>query len=104
MRYADYEEYLASDEWKQKAKERAKIDNHKCCMCGSSGTMNNPLECHHITYKNIYKENIFKDLLTLCDNCHKSVHIMMNRTTDKNGKRGWKDSLTLSNHVLESEV
>lgn len=106
MNYSSYEQYLQSDEWKTKARKRAEIDGYKCCMCNSSGTMNNPLECHHITYRNIYRENVYKDVLTLCRNCHRSVHIMMNRVTDSTGTRGWKDTLTLSNHVLavESEV
>ena len=104
MIYSSYPEYLQSEQWKQKVQQRAEIDNFQCCMCGSRGTMNNKLNCHHITYRNIYHEDVYKDLLTLCENCHKSVHIMMNRITDKNGRKGWKDSLSLSNHVLESEV
>ena len=102
--YRDYKEYLQSDEWKNKAHKRAEIDKFKCCMCGSSGTMNNKLQCHHITYRNIYKEDIYKDILTLCENCHKSVHIMMNRVTDNKGSKGWKDSLTISNHVIEGDA
>lgn len=104
MIYTSYDQYLLSDEWKEKTRKRAEIDNYKCCMCGSGGTMNNKLQTHHITYRDLYHEDIYKDLLTLCENCHKSVHIMMNRVTDSKGKRGWKDSLTLSNHVIESEV
>lgn len=101
MNYGSYQQYLTSDEWKIKARQRAEIDNYRCCMCGSSGTMNNMLHCHHITYRNIYHEDVYKDILTLCECCHKSVHIMMNRTTDKNGRKGWKDSLSISNYALE---
>lgn len=106
MNYQDYQTYLSSDNWKQKVQKRATIDNYKCCMCNSSGTMNNPLECHHITYRHIYNEDIYKDILTLYRNCHRSVHIMMNRVTSPDGRKGWKDEMSLSNHVLgiESEV
>ena len=100
MFYSSYEEYLNSAEWKQKAKGRARIDNYRCTMCGCEGTMNNPLQCHHITYRNIYNENTYKDLLTLCRNCHESVHKMMNRLTAPD-KHGWKDELRVENHVLE---
>lgn len=96
-----YEQYLLSQEWKEIQQKRFKIDNFKCCMCGSNGTQNNPLQCHHITYRNLYKENVYKDLLTLCRNCHKSVHFMMNRITSPEGRKGWKDELRISNHILE---
>lgn len=69
-------------------------------MCGCSGTMSNPLQCHHITYRRIYNEDVWKDLLTLCKNCHVSIHYMMNRRTAED-KHGWKDELKIANHVLE---
>ena len=71
------------------------IDGYEYQMCGSSGTAANPLEVHHFTYHHLYKEEgwIEQDLITLCHVCHKSVHRMMNRTTDvQTGRRGWKDS------------
>lgn len=96
----EYQEYLKTDKWNNKRKERLKIDNYQCCMCGCNGTMNNKLEIHHFTYRNIYNEDVYKDLLTLCSNCHKSVHYMMNRKTSADGKRGWKDELKIANHVI----
>lgn len=104
MNRTEYNEYLKTEEWKAKARKRAEIDGYVCCMCKCTGTMNNPLQTHHITYRNIGHEDVYKDVLTLCRNCHKSVHIMMNRITDKQGRKGWQDSLTLSNHVFEQDV
>lgn len=99
--YTSYTEYLLSEDWKAKARQRAMIDGYKCCMCGSCGTSSNPLECHHISYRNIFREDTWKDLLTLCRNCHRSVHRMMNRLTAPN-RHGWKDELSAySRHVLE---
>lgn len=101
MKYNSYADYLKSEEWKEKARKRAEIDNFKCCMCGSCGTQNNPLQVHHMTYHNIYRENIYKDLTTLCKSCHKAVHRMMNRLTAPN-IHGWKDTLhDYSGHVLD---
>lgn len=101
MYYESYEQYLASPEWHRKAQERAKIDLYRCCMCGCMGTQTNPLETHHVTYRNIYKEDVNRDLVTLCSSCHRGVHRMMNRCTDPvTGKHGWKDELRVSNHVL----
>ena len=96
-----YETYLASDEWRRKAEDRLEVDNQKCVMCGCKGTSTNPLEVHHLTYHNIYHENVDKDLVTLCRVCHKNVHTMMNRTTNRTtGQRGWKDTLPYSVHVV----
>ena len=53
--------YLQSDKWKEKVKARAKIDNYKCCMCNSNGTMNNPLETHHI-HINISITRMFSEM------------------------------------------
>ena len=98
-----YSVYLLSPEWRQVVEERKKIDGHRCVMCGSKGTQTNKLETHHITYRNIGNEDVYKDLVTLCRNCHKDVHRLMNRVTDENGRRGWKDSLPISNHVIDDK-
>lgn len=86
-----YFEYLQSDEWKTKATTRLKIDNYTCQGCGCRGTSDNPLQVHHLTYKNIMHENPYADLVTLCRNCHIRTHSIMDRITDENGRRGWHD-------------
>lgn len=88
--------YLQSADWRRIAEKRKEIDGHRCVMCGSKGTQTNKLETHHITYRNIGNEDVYKDLVTLCRNCHRDVHRLMDRITDENGRRGWKDSLPLS--------
>ena len=95
----DYAEYLQSDHWKELAQERMKIDEYRCCMCGCRGTMTNKLEVHHLTYRNLYHERPYEDLLTLCSLCHKSVHKMMERKTSPDGRRGWKDERIPDIHV-----
>lgn len=95
----DYKEYLQSDDWKAIAQERMKIDGYRCCMCGCRGTMTNRLEIHHLTYRNLYHERPYEDLLTLCHVCHKSVHRMMERKTSPDGRRGWKDERIPDIHV-----
>lgn len=103
MTAEEYNTYLGSADWKLIAEKRKEIDGHRCVMCRSIGTMNNPLECHHITYRNIGNEDVYKDVMTLCRNCHKSIHRAMNRVTDESGRKGWKDSLPMSNHVLNNK-
>ena len=87
----EYQRYLRSNEWKQKAAERLKIDGMTCQCCGSRGTALNELQVHHLTYRNIGAEDVYKDLVTLCRSCHKGVHTMMNRKTSAEGRHGWKD-------------
>lgn len=93
MYYTSYQDYLSSSQWREKARRRLQIDNFCCQMCGSRGSSANRLEIHHLSYKNIYQENPYRDLVTLCHVCHRSIHCVMNRITDESGRRGWKDSL-----------
>lgn len=91
-----YREYLLSEDWRRVAQQRIEIDGGKCVMCGCEGTNFNRLCVHHLTYRHIFDENPYTDLVTLCESCHKAVHRMMNRINDKSGRRGWKDTLTFS--------
>lgn len=95
----DYEQYLCTPEWDKKRRQRLHIDNGYCQMCNCSGTSYNPLTVHHITYKSKGNEDIYRDLVTLCWQCHNAVHRMMNRITDEKGTRGWKDRLPSANHI-----
>lgn len=90
----EYQNYLKSDKWRRLARQRMEIDNFKCVECGSSGTVNNPLEVHHISYKHLYHEEdrVYQDLMTLCHSCHKGLHRAMERVTNEEGKKGWKDN------------
>lgn len=109
--YADnskYSAYLCSEKWHRIAKRRMAIDKFRCCMCGCSGTMNNRLEVHHLSYRHLYQEEnwIEQDLVTMCHNCHKSLHRLMNRVTDvETGRQGWKDSNQIPNvHCFDLPV
>lgn len=101
MFYSNYNDYLQSEEWDKKRQQRLVIDNFRCQMCHGYGTQRNPLQVHHITYRNIYKEDVFRDLVTLCRDCHLGIHHMMNRVTSEDGKHGWKDELPVANHVID---
>lgn len=94
MTNEEYTAYIQSDKWKAIAKKRMEIDQHRCCMCGCRGTVLNPLNVHHLSYKSLgHEENrVYQDLVTLCFCCHKATHNLMDRQTDPNGRHGWKDS------------
>ena len=89
-----YLEYLNSEKWRSIKRKRIEIDGGRCVCCGSRGTTGNPLEVHHLSYKNIYhaETRIYEDLVTLCSICHKQIHNVMNRVTSPSGRRGWKDN------------
>ena len=101
-----YQHYLESDEWKKIRNQRLAIDGFCCQGCGSRGTTRNPLQIHHFSYRQpLGKENVFRDLVTLCRACHSQIHAVMNRITSENGERGWKDSLPISMvHVTQDDL
>ena len=45
-------------------------DDHKCRYCGNR----NALHHHHVIYRSQQGEHALNNLLTLCWNCHRSVH------------------------------
>ena len=97
----NYAKYLCSAEWTDKAKQRMRIDGYQCQFCGCRGTTLNPLECHHLTYKNIYHENPYADLVTVCRSCHKGTHRLMQRITDEHGKRGFSNTYVPDVHCYD---
>lgn len=64
-----YEEYLASEEWRQKRLKCFERDGYRCCICGSAKN----LRAHHLTYERIGHEDA-DDLLTVCKKCHEKLH------------------------------
>lgn len=80
MRSPEYERYIRSEAWKQKAAERMSIDDYKCVMCGRpAACCRRSLQVHHISYKNLGHENALTDLVTLCGACHRKIHNYLNR-------------------------
>lgn len=65
-----YQNYMKSQEWRNKAKERLEIDDYQCVLCGCNGD----LEVHHITYKRLGSENVYQDLVSVCPRCHVLLH------------------------------
>ena len=67
---AEYLDYIESDEWREKAELRKKIDGYRCVMCGAR----EGLQVHHRNYKKLGCEDVMRDLVTLCPDCHTMVH------------------------------
>ena len=63
-------EYLNSFKWSLLRNKRLLLDNYTCQSCKLN---NPPLEMHHLTYENIFNENI-EDIISLCRECHQLQH------------------------------
>lgn len=65
-----YPEYLKIPEWESRKAQHLKSTGYRCQVCNSS---NIPLHVHHRTYERRGYEN-FKDLIVLCEECHRLYH------------------------------
>jgi len=61
--------YYCLPHWQSARADRLSMDSFRCVCCHSADL----LQCHHLTYKRLFAERI-TDLLTLCSDCHRSVH------------------------------
>jgi 5-methylcytosine-specific restriction endonuclease McrA len=60
--------YYQTEHWKAKRRERREFDEHRCCHCRSTQS----LEVHHWNY-DLFQEDL-SDLATLCSVCHERIH------------------------------
>lgn len=71
----EYEKYIRSETWAKKKLERLEIDNYCCAMCGKpESACKNGLQLHHISYKNLGREDVWTETVCLCGRCHKLIH------------------------------
>jgi len=64
-----YLAYLKSPKWKEKRQQCFKIHGTLCVSCGERA-----IHIHHKTYINFTRENVKKDLIPLCVDCHHLIH------------------------------
>lgn len=90
----NYKKYLNSKEWKERRLQRLEIDGYKCACCGTDKNLN----VHHLTYDMIGSEEM-DDLITMCKDCHKSIHDRYGE-----GKQGWAACLSKGNmEIINAE-
>jgi hypothetical protein len=68
-RRAEYDAYLASEQWQQLRAKALERDGHACRVCNSPTN----LHVHHRTYLRFGNE-LVDDLTVLCKRCHKLFH------------------------------
>lgn len=65
-----YPEYLQTAAWKEQRKRAMKKAGFRCQVCNAYGVR---LNVHHRTYERRgYEED--RDLITLCEDCHRTFH------------------------------
>lgn len=108
--------YLKSDTWQRLRSQRLKIDHYKCQLCESPFS----LDVHHVHYPlELGTEDAYKDLITLCRDCHESIEkqkkeykeIMAERQrirsemirseNEYEQKKQWNDHRNLINQFIE---
>jgi 5-methylcytosine-specific restriction endonuclease McrA len=65
----DYTAYLRSPEWNARRRAALKRAGFKCSRCPSTTR----LHVHHKSYERLGEE-LPRDLLVLCDQCHRKEH------------------------------
>lgn len=73
---AEYDEYLASPEWRDKRRSALAHYGHACTRCGSTGPI---LDIHHRHYRTFGFESV-QDLDVLCRPCHDKEHARIPRS------------------------
>lgn len=66
----EYRKYLKSKHWIEIRRERKRIDGNSCYLCGKRKQLN----VHHLNYNSVGNEDVQKDLVTLCKECHRMLH------------------------------
>lgn len=67
-----YHNYLKSHEWFEKRNRIMAKYKFKCVLCFNRADI-----VHHLTYMRIFEEDE-RDMIPLCDSCHKFVHGYLN--------------------------
>lgn len=99
--YAEtYDEYLATRHWRSLRVKVAKIKNYRCELCDKKIEFG--YHIHHKTYKRLGDERL-GDLMFLCENCHKEVHIAL-RAKKNNAKKPKKERKTCYNCYYSQKV
>ena len=70
--FPTYNEYIQSDEWKEKSRQAKERAGYRCQLCNRKGN-DTTLHTHHNTYDRLLLEDD-TDLIVLCKKCHAKFH------------------------------
>ncbi len=80
--WIDYEAYLRSPEWRDRAKDAKKRAGYSCMLCCNKGAV----EVHHRNYERVGREQP-SDLVVLCESCHHRHHGTLMRMAHNHKRR-----------------
>lgn len=83
----NYAVRMARYDWCEKRTQRLVIDNYECQTCLHDGSVYQ-LEVHHKTYERFGEEDVEKDLITLCSECHEAITNVIRARRYKNKDLG----------------
>ena len=63
-----YNQYMQTDDWKEKRSIILKRDKNTCQGCGQYAT-----QVHHLDYANL-KDELYFQLIAVCETCHFKLH------------------------------
>lgn len=69
----DYKDYINSHpHWKAVRRARFNFDDGRCVICHKD-LRREPYQTHHLSYQRLGNEHM-RDVITLCDDCHREFH------------------------------
>lgn len=81
----DYKEYIETHpHWKKVRETRYKFDNCRCVICHRD-LRGEQYQTHHLSYQMLGSERL-RDVITLCDSCHRAFHQNWERARYWKGK------------------
>ena len=82
-RGVEYDMYINSEAWREKAVEAKQRAGHRCQLCNKGNTV---LHVHHRTYERL-REELPDDLIVLCADCHSKFHDKLPERRRRTGAR-----------------
>ena len=80
----EYEEYLKSEQWREKRQHIAEIKKYTCEICKK--VILKGFHIHHKTYERFMYE-LDSDLMFLCEDCHIDIHGKLSKKKKINKKK-----------------
>lgn len=75
----EYDDYMKFDEWAERCNQRLEIAGHKCEMRGRLEKISKGLQIHHISYKNLGREDVGNKPIYVCSRYYLMLHRYYNR-------------------------